>query len=56
MVSSRPIWMLWRDLAELDLHALAVGELDAEALAPVDVLLRDLHAALGPAESSACSA
>jgi len=38
------------DLAELHLHALAVGELDAETLAAIDVLLRDLHAALRPAE------
>ena len=38
---------LLRHLAELDLHAFAVGELDAEAFAVVDVVLRDLHAALG---------
>ena len=50
MVSSRPIWIWCADLAELDLHAFAVGELDAEALAPSDVFLRDLHAALGEAE------
>src|SRR5262249_12502649 len=38
------------DLAELDLHALAVRELDAETLAPADILLRDLETALRPAE------
>src|SRR6185312_8293836 len=38
------------DITELDLHALAVGELDAEAFALVDVCLRDLAAALGEAE------
>ena len=41
---------LLRHLAELDLHALAVGEPDAEALALLDIGLRDLHAALGEAE------
>src|SRR3984957_12239817 len=35
------------DLAELDLDALAVRELDAEALAIVHIGLGDLHAALG---------
>src|SRR3569833_2944034 len=38
-----------RDLAERDLHALPVGELDADALAALDIVLRDLHAALGDA-------
>ncbi len=38
------------DLAELDLHALAVGKLDAEAFAVGDIGLRDLQAALGKAE------
>src|SRR5262245_49253526 len=41
---------LVRHLAELDLHALAVGELDAESLAAVHVVLGDLHAALGKPE------
>src|SRR5262249_28950194 len=41
---------LVRHLAELDLHALAVGEPDAETFAPRHVVLRDLHAALRPAE------
>src|SRR5262249_29178469 len=39
-----------RDVAELDLHALAVGEPDAETLALVDISLRDLAAALGEPE------
>src|SRR5229473_2141564 len=39
-----------RHLAELDLHALAVGEPDAKALALGDVGLRDLHRALGEPE------
>src|SRR6516164_3345620 len=38
------------DLAELDLHTFAVGELDAEPFSSVDVILRDLQAALGPPE------
>src|ERR1700692_1919206 len=38
------------DLAELHLHALAVGKFYAETLAAVDVVLRDLDAALRPAE------
>ena len=41
---------LVRDLAELDLHALAVGELDAETFAVLHIGLRDLHAALGEPE------
>src|SRR5262249_41408091 len=41
---------LVRHLTELDLHALAVGEPDAEPLAPRHVSLGDLDAALGPAE------
>ena len=38
------------DLAELHLHAFAVGELDAETFAAADIVLRDFDAALGPAE------
>src|SRR6185437_299242 len=41
---------LLRHLAELDLHAFAVGELDAETFAVVDVGLRDVEAALRQAE------
>ena len=42
--------MLVRDVAEHELHALAIGELDAETLALGDIGLRDLAAALGEAE------
>src|ERR1700675_3281701 len=38
------------DLAELHLYTLAVGKFDAKAFAAVDVVLRDLDAALRPAE------
>ncbi len=41
-----------RDFAKLDLHTFAIGELDAEPLALVDVILRDFEAALGEAEPS----
>src|SRR5262245_16229043 len=41
---------LVRHLAELDLHALAVGKPYAEAFAPRHVVLGDLHATLRPAE------
>src|SRR3954453_6528977 len=41
---------LVRGLAKLDLHALAVGQSDAEAFAFPHVTLGDLHAALGPPE------
>src|SRR5215470_11437736 len=36
-----------RDVAELDLHAFAIGEPDAETFALVHIGLRDLAAALG---------
>ena len=39
-------------LAELDLHAFAIGKLHAKTLAMSNVLLRDFHAALGEAEPS----
>src|SRR5262249_50398780 len=39
-----------RDVAELDLHALAIGKLDAETFALVHIGLRDLAAALGEPE------
>ena len=41
---------LMRDLAEVDLHALAVGEPHSKAFALSDVGLRDLHRALGQPE------
>ena len=41
---------LVRNFTQFDLHALAVGELDAEAFAVLHIILRDLHAALGEAE------